>query len=29
MVKTLASGVAVGYVVTDCAANGLAQVSLY
>lgn len=29
MVKALASGVAVGYVVDDCAANGLAQVSLY
>jgi hypothetical protein len=29
MVKALASGVAVGYVIDDCAANGLAQVSLY
>lgn len=29
MVVALASGVAVGYVVDDCAANGLAQVSLY
>lgn len=29
MVQTKASGVAVGYVVDDCAANGLAQVSLY
>lgn len=29
MVQALASGVAVGYVVDDCAANGLAQVSLY
>jgi hypothetical protein len=28
-VKALASGVAVGYVIDDCAANGLAQVSLY
>lgn len=29
MVKTLAAGVAVGYVIDDCAANGMAQVSLY
>lgn len=29
MVKTLASGVAVGYAVDDCAANGIAQISLY
>lgn len=29
MVQTKNTGVAVGYAVTDCAANGLAQVSLY
>lgn len=29
MVQTKSTGVAVGYAVTDCAANGLAQVSLY
>lgn len=29
MVQTKSAGVAIGYVVTDCAANGLAQVSLY
>ncbi len=29
MVQAKAAGVAVGYVVDDCAANGLAQVSLY
>lgn len=29
MVQTKSAGIAVGYVVDDCAANGLAQVSLY
>jgi hypothetical protein len=29
MVQTKSAGVAVGYVVTGCAANGIAQVSLY
>lgn len=28
-VQTKASGIAVGYAVTDCAANGIAQISLY